>query len=223
MAQEKIARLSSAEVSFIPKGETEAIVLSYQQSVTLTKSVTKKEVISNDTSIDETVIEVDTKTDYEFNTDIGDLKLDNLALAFKGVVETVTYEAGDIFPTGKTVRANDQAAGIGELILNDDGTLIHIAIEEMGANGFTVAKCAAKTYKATTKKIKPEARKNNFGKIICDGVNEITGDNQILVIPSINLSFDGSFQVSGNEVAKLSLKGKCLKADDLDIFELYDA
>ncbi|WP_320034795.1 hypothetical protein [Halarcobacter sp.] len=223
MANEKIARLSSATISFLPLGETEAIILGYQQSVNLARSSEKKELLSNDENVEESVVEIDTKATYEFTTEIGDLNLTNLALAFKGLVEEITYEAGDIFPTGKTIRAKDEAAAIGELILDDTGTKIHIATEDITAGAFDVAKCANRTYPATVKKLKPEAKKNNFGKIIVDGVNLATDKAQILVIPSINLSFDGDFAISGSDFAKISLKGKCLKKDGENLFELYDA
>lgn len=223
MATEKVARLSTATISFIPQGQTEEIILGYQQSVSLSKSADKKELMSNDENVEETVVEIETKAQYEFSTEIGDLSLTNLAIAFKGLVEEKTYAAGDIFVTGKTIRANSEAAGIGELILDATNTNIHIATETIDANGFDVAKCATRTYAATVKKLTPEARKNNFGKIIVDGINLATGKAQILVIPSINLSFDGDFAVSGSDVAKISLKGKCLKKAKEDLFTLVDA
>ncbi len=223
MSAEKIARLSTATITFFPAGATDGIVLGYQQSANLSRSSEKKEMFSNDESIAETVVEIDTKATYEFTTEIGDLNLTNLALAFKGLVTEQTYVAGDIFITGKTIRANSAAAGIGELILDETGTKIHIATETITAGGFDVAKCADKIYNATVKKLKPEANKNNFGKIVVDGVNLATNKAQILVIPSINLSFDGDFNVSGSDFAKISLKGKCLKKANEDLFTLVDA
>lgn len=223
MATEKVVRLGTATITFYPNGATKGIELAYNQNISLNRSSDKKEAYSNDTAVSETVMEVETKSTYEFETEISDLKLDNLAIAFKGLVEEKTYEAGDIFPTGKTIRANTDAAGIGELILSADGTTVHIATEEIAAGEFAVEKCADKTYKTTVKKLRPQAKTDNFGKIVCDGKNHATGDAQILVIPSINLGFDGGLAISGNDFAKITLKGKCLKKDGEDIFELIDA
>ncbi len=223
MANEKVVRLNTATVTFIPVGQTEGIVLGYQQSVSLNRSSEKKEAFSNDENMSETVAEVETKATYDFSTEIADLSLTNLALAFKGLVATKTYVAGDIFVTGKTIRANTAAAGIGELILDDTGTKIYVATETITAGGFDVAKCATRYYNATTQQLTPEANKNNFGKIIVDGVNLATSKASILVIPSINLSFDGDFGISGSDFAKISLKGKCLKKANEDLFTLVDA
>ena len=223
MATEKVARISTATITFFPVGATDGIVLGYQQSASLARSSEKKELLSNDKNMEEAVVEIDTKATYEFTTEIGDLSLTNLGLAFKGLVTEQTYVAGDIFVTGKTIRANTDAAGIGELILDDTGTKIYIATEVITAGGFDVDKCAARTYNATVKKLSPESKKNNFGKIVVDGVNLATDKAQILVIPSINLSFDGDFAVSGSDFAKMSLKGKCLKKANEDLFTLVDA
>jgi hypothetical protein len=223
MATTNLARLNTAEVSFLPNGETEAILLAWQQSVSLNRSSEKEEVFSNDTGLGESVVDIEKKATYEFSTEIADLKLENLAIAFKGLVEEKTYAAGDIFITGKTINANDAAAGIGELIMSADDSKIHIATEDIAATEFDESKCADKYYNATTKRINPEAKSNNIGKIICDGVNQVTGRPSILVIPSVNLSFDGDFQVSGSETTKISLKGKCLKVDGENIFTLEDA
>lgn len=220
---EKVARLNTATVTFYPVGKTEGIILGYQQSVSLNRSSEKKEAFSNDENMSETVVEIDTKATYDFTTEIADLSLTNLALAFKGLVVTKTYVAGDIFITGKTIRANSAAAGIGELILDDTGTKIYVATEEITAGGFDEAKCATRYYNATTQQLTPEANKNNFGKIVVDGVNLATSKASILVIPSINLSFDGDFGVSGSDFAKISLKGKCLKKANEDLFTLVDA
>lgn len=223
MANEKVVRLSTGTVTFFPVGATDGIVLGHQQNVSLNRSSEKKEAFSNDENIAETVIEIETKSTYDFSTEIADLSLTNLGLAFKGLVTTKTYNAGDVFVTGKTIRANSAAAGIGELILDKTGTKIHIATETITAGQFDVAKCAIKYYNATTQQLSPEANKNNFGKIVVDGVNLATGKAQILVIPSINLSFDGDFAVSGSDTAKLSLKGKCLKKENEKLFTLVDA
>jgi hypothetical protein len=220
---EKVARLSTATITFFPVGATEGIVLGYQQSASLARSSEKKELLSNDENMEETVVEIDTKASYEFTTEIGDLSLTNLALAFKGLVEEKTYAADDMFITGKTIAANTAARGIGELILDDTGTKIYVATEEIAAGEFDIAKCATRFYNATVKKLSPEAKKNNFGKIVVDGVNLATDKAQILVIPSINLSFDGDFAVSGSDFAKMSLKGKCLKKGKEDLFTLIDA
>lgn len=223
MSVEKVARLNTATVTFYPAGKTEGIILGYQQSVSLNRSSEKKEAFSNDENLSETVVEVDTKATYDFTTEIADLSLTNLALAFKGLVATKTYVAGDIYVTDKTIRANSEAAGIGELILDNTGTKIYVATSAITAGHFDVAKCATRYYNATTQQLSPEARKNNFGKIIADGVNLATGKASILVIPSINLSFDGDYGVSGSDFAKISLKGKCLKKANEDLFTLVDA
>ena len=48
MAQEKVARLAVATVSFTPQGANESITLGYQQSVSLNRTIEKKELLSND-------------------------------------------------------------------------------------------------------------------------------------------------------------------------------
>lgn len=87
MKQEKLARLSSGEVRFTPinsNGEYgEEIILGYNQKVSLNRSSEVKELLSNDTSLGATASEIETKTTYEFSTEIGDLSLSNLALALK--------------------------------------------------------------------------------------------------------------------------------------------
>ena len=103
MAQEKIARLAVATVSFTPQGGNESITLGYQQSVSLNRTIEKKELLSNDESLGETVMELETKAEYNFSTEIGDVSIDNLALCFKGVVENETYAAAGKFFNGKTI------------------------------------------------------------------------------------------------------------------------
>ncbi len=223
MGKDSVARIATATITFYPVGETIGIELGYQQSVNLTKSSEKKEIFSNDEQMGETVVEVETKSTYEFATEIGDLSLPNLSLAFKGLVESKTYLAGETFVTGKTIKANTAAAAIGDLILDATATKIYVAIEAITAAGFNVAKCAPSFYNATVKRLRPEVRKNNLGKIVVDGVNLATNKAQILVIPSINLSFDGDFGVSGSDFAKISLKGRCLKKAGEDLFTLVDA
>lgn len=223
MANEKIARLSTATITFYPVGSTDGIVLGYQQSATLSRSSEKKELISNDENLSETALEIDTKATYSFKTEIGDLSLANLAIAFKGSVVQKTFVAGDVYVTGKTIRANTEAAGIGELILDTTGTKVYVATEVIAAGQFDVSKCASRFYNATVQQLNPEVNKNNFGKVIVDGVNLATSKAQILVIPSINLSFDGDFGVSGSDYAKLSLSGKCLKKANESLFTLVDA
>ena len=223
MATEKVARLATATITFYPVGQTEGIVLGYQQSASLARSSEKKELLSNDTNMEESVIEVETKSTYEFSTEIGDLNLTNMGIAFKGLVEEKTYVAGDVFITGKTILANDDAATIGDLILDATGEKIHIVKEDFSATEFDESKCATRVYKASVKKLSPESKSNNFGKIVVDGVNLATDAAQLLVIPSVNLSFDGDFAVSGSVFAKMSLKGKCLKKDNEDLFTLVDA
>ena len=78
MAQEKVARLSVATVSFTPQGGNESITLGYQQSVSLNRTIEKKELLSNDESLGETVMELETKAEYNFSTEIGDVSIGNV-------------------------------------------------------------------------------------------------------------------------------------------------
>ncbi|MDC7249271.1 MAG: hypothetical protein PQJ49_05060 [Sphaerochaetaceae bacterium] len=221
MATEKVVRLSSGVSKFIPEGSTEEIILGYQQNVSLARSSEKKELLSNDEGVEQTVMELEVKPTYELNTEIADVSLENLSLAFKGSVKEKTYAAGDKFPTGKVVRADTEAVSIGDLVLKDG--YLYTALEVMTEGNFDIAKCAENPYSATTRELNPESRKNNLGKYIYDGINLATGKAQILVIESINLGFDGDFAVSGSDFAKISLKGKALKKSNKKIFTLIDA
>lgn len=61
-----------------------------------------------------------------------------------------------------------------------------------------------------------------MGRIIVDGINLATGKAQILVIPKVNLRYEGEFGVVGDDFIKLSLSGKAIKVDGEDIFTLID-
>lgn len=220
MAQEKIARLAVATVSFTPQGGNESITLGYQQSVSLNRTIEKKELLSNDESMGETVMELETKAEYNFSTEIGDINIANLALCFKGVVEDETYTAGGKFFNGKTIKADTEQIKTGDPVLKDNK--IYTATENMAAGTFTVDKCAPKVYPAKFKRIAPQKLANSLGKIIVEGKNLATGKAQILIIPLVNLSFEGDVSVSGSEFAKLSLKGKVLKAGNENLFSFMD-
>ena len=220
MAQEKVARLAVATVSFTPQGANESITLGYQQSVSLNRTIEKKELLSNDESLGETVMELETKAEYNFSTEIGDVSIDNLALCFKGVVENETYAAGGKFFNGKTIKADTEQIRIGDPVLKDNK--IYTATENMAAGSFTIDKCAPRVYPAKFKRIAPQKLANSLGKIIVEGKNLATGKAQILVIPLVNLSFEGDVSVSGTDFAKLSLKGKVLKAVGEELFAFMD-
>ena len=220
MAQEKVARLAVATVSFTPQGVSESITLGYQQSVSLNRTIEKKELLSNDESLGETVMELETKAEYNFSTEIGDINIANLALCFKGVVEDVTYAAAGKFFNGKTIKADTEQIRIGDPVLKD--AKIYIATENMAAGSFTIDKCAPRTYPVKFKKIVPQKLSNSLGKIIVDGKNLATGRAQILTIPLVNLSFEGDLTVSGSDFAKLSLKGKILRAAGEELFTFMD-
>lgn len=220
MAQQKVARLSVATVSFTPQGGNESITLGYQQSVSLNRTIEKKELLSNDESMGETVMELETKAEYNFSTEIGDINIANLALCFKGVVEDETYTAGGKFFNGKTVKADSEQIKTGDPVLKDNK--IYTATENMAAGTFAVDKCAPRIYPAKFKRIAPQKLANSLGKIIVEGKNLATDKAQILIIPLVNLSFEGDVSVSGSEFAKLSLKGKVLKAGNENLFSFMD-
>ena len=93
----------------------------------------------------------------------------------------------------------------------------------MAAGSFTIDKCAPKIYPAKFKRIAPQRLANTLGKIVVEGKNLATSKAQILVIPLVNLSFEGDVSVSGTEFAKLSLKGKILKTASENLFSFMDA
>ena len=193
MAQEKVARLAVATVSFTPQGGNESITLGYQQSVSLNRTIEKKELLSNDESLGETVMELETKAEYA--------------------------AAGKFF-NGKTIKADTEQIRIGDPVLKDNK--IYTATENMAAGSFTIDKCAPRVYPAKFKRIAPQKLANSLGKIIVEGKNLATGKAQILVIPLLNLSFEGDVSVSGTDFAKLSLKGKVLKAAGEELFSFMD-
>lgn len=219
MAKE-VARISTGTITFTPV-DGEEIVLAHQQSITLSRSAEKKELFSNDNNIGESVQELETKVTYTLKTEIKDLSLDILNIAFKGAVNTKTYKAGDTFITGKTIKAKTVAIKTGDLVIDTDK--IYVALENMEANKFDVSKCANNPYKAKATTLAPESRGNNYGKIVVDGVNVATGNRQILVIPKINLGFDGDMSISGDDWASISLEGKVLREDGQELYTLTDA
>lgn len=221
---EPVARLVSATVTFEPKtssGYGAGIVLAHQQKVTLSRSPEKKELLSNDETINATVIELETKVDYEFSTEIGDTKLDVLAIAFKGLVSSKTYAVGDTYWNGKTIKDSDELGSVGDIVL--DGTTLYVVKESYTAGSFSTAHCSDRTYAATQMHLNPEKKENSLGRVTVDGTNMATGSAQVLIIPLVNLSFDGDFALSDSDFAKLSFKGKVLKTTDNPRFTLIDA
>lgn len=221
---EPVVRLVAASVTFEPKTTTgygTAIPLAYQQKVTLNRSPEKKELLSNDKTINAKVIELETKVDYEFSTEVGDTKLDVLAIAFKGSVSSKTYAVGDTYWNGKVIKASTAAGAIGDVVL--DGTTLYIAKETWTAGNFAAAKCSDRTYSATQTELLPEKNTNSLGRIVVDGTNLATGSAQVLYIPLVNLSFDGDFAASDSDFAKLSFKGKVLETSGEPLFRLIDA
>lgn len=226
MAQEKIARLASGEVRFTPIKEDgsygDEVILGYNQKVSLTRSTETKELLSNDKSLGETASESETKVTYEFSTEIGDVSLDNLAIAFKGSVESKTYAAGDKFWNGKPILdgSANVTGKIGDAVIKDGK--IYTLTAAATSKPFADLKTAPKVYKSAFKCVNPEARANNLGRIVVEGVNLATGKPQILVIPKINVRYDGEFAVVSDDYIKLSLKGKLLKVEGESIFTLMD-
>lgn len=225
MRQEKIARLSNGEIRFSPLvGDSYAdeIVLGYNQKVSLNRSVETKELLSNDDTLGATAAEIETKVTYDFTTEIADLNIQNLAIAFRGAFEEKSYQVGDMFWNGKRVvdGSNTVTASAGTPILKDNK--IYILTQEASAQNFDDLSLAKKSYSSITKQLTPETRTNNIGRIIVDGKNMITGKAQILVIPKINLKFDGEFAVVADDFIKLSLSGKLQKVENEPIFTLID-
>jgi len=221
---EPVARLVTATVTFEPKttsGYGTAIPLAYQQKVTLNRSAEKKELLSNDTSMGELAFELETKATYELSTEIGDVSLDNLAIAFKGSITSTTYVAGDTYWNGKVIKASTAVGAIGDVVL--DGTTLYIVKEAYAAGSFSTSKCSDRTYAATQRSLAPQKVANSLGRLIVDGTNLATGAAQVLVIPLINLSYEGDVAISDTDFAKLSFKGKIMKSSGKNLFDLIDA
>lgn len=222
MKQEKIARLTSAKVTFIPADEpNKTIELAYQQSVTLSRTSEVKELLNNDENIAEAVMEIETKSEYNFSTEIGSVSLEALALCFKGVVYDVSYQAGGKDWLGRSIKAHTERLSVGDIALKDE--TLYVVTEAMNANSFDVNKCAPRTYAKSMRALRPQVKPNTLGKIVVDGVNLATNKPQILIIPRINLRFEGDVAISGDDFVKLSLKGKVIKTDNQDLFTLIDA
>ena len=132
----------------------------------------------------------------------------------------MTYAAAGKFFNEKTIKADTEQIRIGDPVLKDGK--IYTATENMAAGSFTIDKCAPKVYPAKFKRIAPQKLANSLGKIIVEGKNLATNKAQILVIPLVNLSFEGDVSVSGTDFAKLSLKGKVLKAPGENLFSFMD-
>lgn len=221
MKSEKIARLSSAKVTFIPQEKgASPVELAYQQNVTLSRSSETKELLSNDESIAQAVMEIETKSEYTFSTEIGNVSLDALALCFKGVVNEKTYEVGGKDWLGRAIKAHTEKLTIGDIALKEER--LYVVTEAMNANSFDESKVAPKSYPKTMRVLRPQIKPNTLGKIVVDGVNLATGAPQILIIPQINLRFEGDIAVSGDDFVKLSLKGKVIKLENEDLFTLID-
>lgn len=221
---EQVARLVAATVTFEPKttsGYGDPLKLAFQQKVTLGRAPETKELLSNDETIGATAMELETKVDYEFSTEVGDTSLDVLSIAFKGAVTSKTYAVDDKYWNGKIIKASTVAGLVGDVVLNS--STLYIVKEAYAANAFSVEKCSSRTYAAAQKHLNPEKKANSLGRIIVDGVNAATNAAQVLVIPLINLSFNGEFAVSDSDFAKLSFKGKVLKVDGEERFTLIDA
>lgn len=221
MANEKVARLSAATIKFVTEDKNKEYILGYTQKVDFNRSSQVKELKSNDNNIGESVAEIETQVEYTLDVEVADLNLDILSLCFKGLVEEKTYKVGDEFFTGKEIKDSTKTLSVGDVTIKDN--LIYTVTEAIAAGSFDASKCAPKTYPATIKKLIPEQRSNNFGKIICDGKNFATGKGQILIVPRINLNFSGNFAISGTDFTKVGLKGKALKKEDESIFTLIDA
>lgn len=221
---ESIARLVTATVTFEPKttsGYGTAIPLAYQQKVTLSRSVEKKELLSNDTSLGELAMELETKATYELSTEIGDVSLDNLAIAFKGLVTSKTYTVGDIYWNGKTIKDSTVVGNVGDVVL--DGTTLYIVKETYSAGSFSTSKCSERTYSTAQRNLAPQKVVNSLGRLIVDGTNLATGAAQVLIVPLINLSYEGDVAISDSDFAKLSFKGKLMKSSGENLFNLIDA
>ena len=226
MPQEKLARLANGEVRFTPINSDgnygDEIVLGYNQKASLTRSVETKELLSNDESLGATACEIETKVTYEFSTEIGYLNLSNLAVAFKGLVEEKTYAVGDKFWNGRVII--DGSANVtgktGDAVLKDNK--IYILTDKATNKPFADLSLAQKSYGIKARVLKPEARANNIGRISVIGTNLANGKAQILIIPKVNLKYDGEFGVVSDDFIKLSLKGKAQKVDNEPIFTLID-
>lgn len=219
-----VARIVAASVTFEPKittGYGPAIILAYQQKVTLNRSAEKKELMSNDTTLGELAMELETKATYELSTEIGDVSLDNLAIAFKGLITAKTYAVGDTYWNGKVIKISTAAGAIGDVVLN--GSTLYIAKEVYAAGAFDVTKCSDKTYSTAQRHLAPQKVANSLGRLTVDGTNLATNGAQVLIIPLMNLSFDGDVSISDSDFAKLSFKGKIVKTSGENLFTLIDA
>lgn len=221
---EPVARLVSASVTFEPKttsGYGTAINLAYQQKVTLSRSAENKELLANDTSLGELVMELETKATYELSTDIADVSLDNLAIAFKGAVSSKTYVVGDTYWNGKVIKVSTAIGAVGDVVLN--GTTLYVVKESYAAGAFDVSKCADRSYATVQKELIPQKAANSLGRLIIEGTNLANNSTQVLIIPLINLSFSGDLAISDTDFAKISFKGKVMKTSTEALFKLIDA
>lgn len=219
-----VARLVAASITFEPKitgGYGAAIPLAYQQKVTLNRSAEKKELLSNDNSMGELVLELETKATYELSTEIGDVSLDNFAIAFKGLVTSKTYEVGSTYWNGKVIKASTVAGLTGDIALKD--STLYIVKEPYAAGAFDASKCSDRTYATVQRHLAPQKVANSLGRLTVDGTNLATGAAQVLFIPLINLSYDGDVVMSDTDFTKLSFKGKISKVSGENLFMLIDA
>lgn len=221
---EPVARLVAASVMFEPKittGYGTPINLAYQQKVTLSRSAESKELLANDSSLGELVMELETKATYELSTEIADVSLENLAIAFKGAITSKTYAVGDTYWNGKIIKVSTAVGVVGDVVLN--GTTLYVVKEAYAAGAFDVSKCSERTYAVTQKELTPQKASNSLGRLIIEGTNLANNSAQILIIPLINLSFSGDVAISDTDYAKLSFKGKVMKTSTEGLFKLIDA
>ena len=222
MATEPLARIQSGEITFYKEdgdgGHEAGVPLAAQQKVNIKRSVEKKQVYSNDSEINETVMEVVTKAEYEFSTEVADISVANLGLVFRGLVENGTYAVGDTF-RGRTILADTVAGAIGDPVISN--AELFVVKTAYAAGAFDASKCTAPR-SLLYSRIKAEQGSNAMGMIIVDGVNKVTGKKTTLTIPRINLIFEGDYAFSGTDMIKLALGGKILKKVDEPLFTLED-
>lgn len=219
-----VARLVSASVVFEPKttsGYGTPINLAYQQKVTLSRSTEKKTLMSNDTYLGEPVMETEINATYDIATEVGDVSLENLAIAFKGLVTTKTYAVGNTYWNGKTIKASTAVGEIGDVVLN--ASTLYVVKTAYAAGAFDVSKCAQRTYAAVQKHLAPQKTTNSLGRLTIEGTNLTNNSTQVLIIPLVNLSYDGDVSISDTDYAKLSFKGRLVKSGSEDLFTLIDA
>ena len=137
------------------------------------------------------------------------------------MITSKTYAVGDTYWNGKVIKASTASLSIGDVALN--GTTLYIAKEAIAAGAFDVSKCSERTYAATQRSLAPQKTANSLGRLIVEGTNLANNATQVLIIPLINLSYDGDTVISDTDYTKLSFKGKVLKTGTENLFTLIDA